>query len=528
MQAAEAATVDEGSKHAIEIFKALQRAGAANPLHQRLDDALDPSRALPLIPDSREIEQEALAEVGAFDIEKAKKLYDIPVEMQPLVAEYIRFFQTVGRKHFVKWLERSSRYLPMMRQTLKESGLPEDTVYLSMIESGFSPLAYSRARASGMWQFIEATGRRYGLASDFWLDQRRDPIKATAAAAQYLKELYAEFGDWRLAWASYNAGENRVRFAVKDRKTTDFWEMSKSRVFRKETRHYVPKLMAAALICKHLKAFGFSEAEFSPLKPLEFEEAEVPEFTDLDVIARSAGTTVEELQELNPELRRWCTPPASKGNENYRIRLPVGTKDRFAENFSKLAPRERLTFRVHHVTRGDTLSKIAARYGSASEAIMRINGIRDSRKLKLNMDLVIPVARSSGSKEALAAQARKKGFNPAPAAEEIPAEPPARKPQAPTGVVKKTVENGKVKIVYGVANGDSLWTIARKFDVTVDKIVSWNSLSSRTVSLKVGQELTLWPDESKASGSSKPPADAKANGHQGRHRSTKGASARAN
>ncbi len=512
-RAAEAAALDPGVSRAEEVFRLMWRAGPSSPLHLRMSDALGALRPLPLAPDEGEMEAAALAEVGAFDIEKAKKLYDIPVEMNPQVAEGIRFFQGWGRKHFVRWLGRSSRYLPMMRKTLRERGLPEDTIFLSMIESGFSPLAFSWAKASGLWQFIEPTGRRFGLRVDYWIDERRDPVKATAAAAGYLKELYAEFGDWRLAWAGYDSGAGTIRRATQVARGADFWELARGRVLRQETKHYVPKLMAAALISKNLKSFGFSEQEIEAQPKLAYDEAEVPEATDLEVIAKAAGISVDDLKELNPELRRWCTPPSRRESDVFRVKLPSGSAQRFAENFAQVAPHDRLTFLIHHVGKGDTLSKISASYGSAGEAIMRMNGLRDSRRLKLGSDLVVPVPRS-GNREAIAVQARRSGFRAAPVAEEVPATPPPPRSarSAAAGSQRTVMEGDKTKIFYGVAEGDSLWTIARHFDVHVDDLRTWNDFGERK-HLKIGQEIAIYPGAKASQGPKAGPALAVAEAH---------------
>ncbi len=512
LRQAEAAVVDEGGRRAAELFRALGRSGAASPLHQRLRDALTTARPLPLVPDEAEMEAAALAEIGSFDLEKARRLYDIPVEMQPLVAEFIRFFQGPGRKHFVRWLGRASHYLPMMKKALREAGLPEDTVYLSMIESGFAPVALSKAKAMGLWQFIEPTGKRFGLRVDFWEDERRDPVKSTYAAAGYLKELYTEFGDWRLAWAGYNSGAGTVRRAIAaSGGSMDFWtQIEAKRAYKKETKHYVPKLMAAALISKHLKHFGFQDSEIVPEPELAYEEAEVPEATDLDVIARAAGTTVEEVKALNPSLRRWCTPPGRRADEVYRVHLPVGTRERFVQEFPKIAPKDRMNFVVHLVARGDTLSKIAQRYGSATEAIMRVNGLRDSRHLRVKSELVVPVPRGGGvaSREALALSARKQGFKAAPVEQEVPAEPPApRKGRgAAAGSIRTVQEGGRTKTIYGVAEGDSLWSISRQFKVKIAELRAWNGFEEGPVKLRIGQEIAVFPSKDAAPTSAKAPA----------------------
>ena len=478
----EAAAIDEEAHHAIGLLRALGQTGVASPLYGSLDSALDLSRPLPLVPTPIELGAEALADVAGFDLERARRNFDIPVEMHPLVAEYIRFFQGRGRKHYLRWLGRASRYQPMIRRTLAEAGLPQDTVFLAMIESGFSPVVRSSAKATGLWQFMEPTGRRFGLQVDFWVDERRDPVKSTVAAAAYLKALYAEFGDWRLAWAGYNAGEGKVRRAIREEGSRDFWDMVEGRVLRPETKHYVPKLMAAALITKNLAAFGFSPEEIDAHPPLEYDEAEVPEATDLAVIARAAGVTEGEIKELNTQLRRWCTPPSRGKDDVYRIRLPAGTRARFAESYAKIAPTERLTYRVHRIARGDTLSQISHSYGTEIEAIMRLNRIKDARRLRLGDTLIIPVPQPSGRASRQARTASRE-----PAAPVRPAPARAANASSPPRLAKA----GSGRGVHTVAAGESLWSIARRYDVHVDELVRWNGLGSRRQTLRVGQRLKV-------------------------------------
>src|SRR5256886_4176180 len=219
-----------------------------------------------------------LPELLGISEEELRAKYDIPVELNDAVVAYIRFFQTDAREHFGHWLARSTRYIPMMRQVLEKEGLPLDLVYLSMIESGFSSYATSFAKAAGLWQFVVGTSRRYGLKTDFWVDERRNPEKATLAAARYLRDLRERFhGDWYLAWAGYNAGEGKVDRAIRRESTRDFWRMmSKGRTLRAETKHYVPKLIAAALIAKHPERFGF-KADYE--QPWAADEASIPDAT---------------------------------------------------------------------------------------------------------------------------------------------------------------------------------------------------------------------------------------------------------
>jgi membrane-bound lytic murein transglycosylase D len=492
LRALEGATLDPSARPSAEVMQSLRRLGLANPLRMRMLDALDE-------PTFREDDELApiplITDVASFDVAQIQDRYDIPVEMQPLVAQYIQFFQGPGRRWFRKWMSRAARYVPVMQPILEQYGLPKDTVYLAMIESGFSAHAYSWAHAAGPWQFISSTGKQYGLKQDFWVDERRDPVKATHAAASYLKDLKRELGHWYLAWAGYNTGSGRVRRMVERHGTNNFWVLSEERGLAKETKHYVPKLIAAALVAKHPSAFGFSEEEFEPEPVLEFDEVELTDAADLDVVARAAGVPVKAVQDLNPELKRWCTPPASAKNP-YTLRLPRGAKAAFAENYKRLAPAERLTFRIHKVKRGDTLSQIAEKYGTASEAILQMNQLKTARTLKLGLELVIPVpAGKSGGGTALAskvAQARRNGVVAHRPEEEVPAGTP--KGPVAQGPVKTEKVAGRTRVTYGVQSGDSLWVIATKFNVSVDDLKKWNNLGRRTPTLQVGSLLHVWPD----------------------------------
>ncbi len=509
MRALEDATIDPARPVPAGLQSVL-RLGAFSPLRARIDDGGDGWAADTV--DGPELS--LVTDVAALDISLVTGSYDIPVEMQPLVAQYIRFFQGPGRKWFRVWMSRSSRYIPMMAPVLEASGMPRDTVYLAMIESGFSPEAYSWARAAGPWQFISSTAKRFGLRQDFWVDERRDPLKATRAASRYLRELHDALGSWYLAWAGYNAGGEKVRRLVQRRGTDDFWELSEGRGLAKETKHYVPKLIACALVAKHPKAFGFSDDEFSWQQPLVFDEVPVVEPTDLEVLARAAGVAVEDVRALNPELRRWCTPPSTK-EQPYLLRVPLGTSVTFLANISKVSPRERLTFRIHRVARGDTLSRIAASYHSAAEAIALFNHLKNARALRINTELAIPVpALRAGvakdgaqapsatgaepANEALArqvARAKARGVTVPSPEEEVPAGTQTRKSLA-SGVVRTETVDGKTHVTYGVQSGDSLWTIAAHFGVSVEDLKRWNhfgSLGRRSRGLQIGTLVEVWP-----------------------------------
>ena len=418
-----------------------------------------------------------LPELLGISEEELRAKYDIPVELNDAVVAYIRFFQTDAREHFSKWLGRSTRYIPMMREVLERERIPLDTVYLAMIESGFSAYAYSFAKAAGPWQFVLGTSRRYGLLTDFWVDERRDPYKATVAASRYLKDLRERFrGNWYLAWAGYNAGEGKISRAIRKEKTTDFWRMmGKGRTLRAETKHYVPKLIAAALIAKHPERFGF-RVDYD--EPREFEEVRVPDATDLHVLANAAGVTFEEFRDLNPELRRFCTPPGG-----WTVKLPKGRRETFLAEYTKLDAKDRLSFTEHRVEKGEPLSKIARAYGVRESAILRTNGLKSYRQIKPGRILVIPMAGASrgllaGTQLEDRRALRRAHGRVTGAAGDAAEKAPASQRRSGT--------------LYTVRPGDTLWRIAAKFSTTVDKLCKLNGLTPRQArALQVGQTLAI-------------------------------------
>lgn len=503
---------------------------AWNPLARDLQAAIGTSSvgaplAEPLATFSGEV---ALAELSGISAAELKAKYDIPVELNEAVVAYIRFFQTDARPHFERWLARSGRWLPSMRAILEAEGMPLDLVYLSMIESGFNAYAYSPAKASGLWQFVVGTSRRYGLVTDFWIDERRDPLKATQAAARYLADLRERFhGDWYLAWAGYNAGEGKIEKAIRKEATVDFWRMSsKGRTLRAETKHYVPKLIAAALIAKHPERFGF-KVELEPA--FAADEVFVPEATDLRALAKAAGASVETLRELNPSLRRFCTPPGG-----YRLRLPVGEADAFTVALESMDPEERLSFAQHKLERGESLAKLARAYGVTEAALLKTNGLKSHKQVKNGMVLVVPLKGSRGlvageklegkktsfgtygrtvtaTPSANYAQVRKARERALAAGQADPAEAAARREEQARVAAAKAAAERRARLagahgtqgghaasavakagVYVVQPGDSLWTIASKLGVSVDALAKINGLNKRKArALQVGQTLAV-------------------------------------
>ena len=314
--------------------------------------------------------------------------FDIPIVINGKVEQYIHYFQTTIRHKFITWLSRSEKYIPFMKNVLKEHGLPEDLVYMSLIESGFNPYAYSRAKAVGLWQFMSMTGKRYGLRVNWWVDERRDPEKSTIAAARYLKDLYEMFACWYLAAAGYNAGEYKIINAIKRYRTEDFWKLTNYRYLKRETKDYVPLMIAAALVAKDPEKYGFTDVEYQ--EPLRYEKVKVPPLTDLSPIAKACETSIEEIKDLNPELRRGVTPP---DETEYEIKIPYGKKDLFLENFEAMQPLEKFQFKTHSVKKGETLKGIAKHYRVDLEPLLEINQLKKTSPVSKGMILFIPISK---------------------------------------------------------------------------------------------------------------------------------------
>jgi membrane-bound lytic murein transglycosylase D len=301
------------------------------------------------------------------------------------VQKHISVFSEKIKERFSLYLVRSGKYLEMMREILKEKDVPEEIVFLPLIESGFNPLAYSRARAVGYWQFIASTARKYGLEINWWKDERRDPVKSTRAAANYLKDLYEMFGSWNLAMAAYNAGEGKISRALNRSRSYDYWDLLKTNQIKRETKEYVPKFIAASLIANRPEDFGFDDLEMHP--PLNYDTVTVKTPVDIQVIAECAETTEEVIRELNPELRRWCTPPDVF---EYTLRIPEGKEEIFLENLSQKPEEERLSVDIYTVRKGDSFSRISKRTGIPMQVIFDLNDIEKIIPLKAGAKIFLP------------------------------------------------------------------------------------------------------------------------------------------
>jgi peptidoglycan lytic transglycosylase D len=378
---------------------------------------------------------------------------DIPLVMNDRVQDWLDYFQGKGRPYYEKYLARSARYIPMIRRVLREHGLPQDLVYLAMIESGFNPHAYSRARATGTWQFIYQTGVRYGLRVDQWVDERRDPEKSTVAAAQYLKELYDRYNDWYLAAASYNAGEGKIDRAIQKYATEDFWELSEGRYLRNETKDYVPKLIAAALIAKDPEKYGFRDVVYE--KPVAFEEVTVDAPVDLRVAAKCAGTDYDDLKTLNPELLHWVTPP--EGGK-YSLKIPAGAKSKFEGNLAALSPAKRMGDETDSVDETTSVRKLAREHDLPPELLAAANGLGVEDTIKRGTEIVLPMDPPEG--EAFYEQ------------------------------IYEGRHRGGRMVAYRVRRGDTAQTISRKLGVSVAALRDYNPQVNWS-HVRPGQKLKL-------------------------------------
>lgn len=396
----------------------------------------------------------------------AAPAYDIEIESfadHARVQYYVEYFTGRGRERFNIWLGRMGRYEGMVRETFRSYGLPEDMVYLALIESGFSNTAVSRARAVGMWQFMSYSARPYGLRVDNWVDERRDPYRATDAAARHLVDLNQRFGSWYLAAAAYNGGAGRVSRGIRRLGTAEtasdetFFALYDQRYIRRETRDYVPKLIAAAIIAKEPSRFGFDEIPY--LQPLTFDEITVTAATGLDVIAGLADTASSVIVELNPAYYRGATPPG----ESATVRVPRGKGILVARRFAELAPEDRLNFLEHRVRSGETLGGIGQRYGVSVRLLRAANSNVHPRRLRIGSVLTIPVSPAARSGQV------------------VPVVAPER---------TRSRSTRRAGAPHRVVRGESLWIIARRYQLTIDLLRELNDLVPGEV-LRVGQVLRL-------------------------------------
>jgi membrane-bound lytic murein transglycosylase D len=320
--------------------------------------------------------------------------YHTPINQQ--VQYFLDRFTRERRQVVDKWFGRAGRYLEMIRDTLRDRGLPEDLAFVAMIESGFNPVAVSRAGAKGLWQFMAGTARRYGLRVDQWVDERFDPEKSTLAAASYLRDLYAQFGSWSLAQAAYNAGERTVERAIRVVGSTDFWALARSSSLRQETKEFVPQIHAATVIGQDPSRYGFDVSAHSP-SDVEF--VSVPPGTSLTTAAAAAGISTDTIRVLNPVLVKGVTPPGAP----YRLRVPAGTSGAIQTALAtgKAIPDRRpaVKSQVHVVRSGDTVKTIAKRHGVSVADVLRWNGLSVNHTLRPGERLIVSDVRLSAARQ---------------------------------------------------------------------------------------------------------------------------------
>lgn len=387
----------------------------------------------------------------------------IPLVLNDRVQFWIDLFTGRERDRFALYLTRQGRYERMINDKLDQREMPRDLLYLALIESGFSPIARSRARAVGMWQFMAATARIEGLTVSELLDERRSVERSTDAALNHLTKLHDRYGSWYLAAAAYNSGSGRVDRALRIRATgatgddSLFWQIHPS--LPRETRDYVPKLVAAAIIAKNREAFGFDDV--IPEEPAELDRVLIPDATDFDVIAEAAGVSTDVITQLNPHLPRGVTPPGKP----VEINLPAGTADAFQTAYAQIPPDERVRFKIHIVRKGETLGGIAARYGASVRVIQEASGIRNAGRISIGQEVRIP---SAGA---------------VPRSTRTVADRPAA--SAPTAT-----SSGTTTETYRVRAGDSIWIIARRTGVSWKDLMRWNKLTERSI-IRPGDRLII-------------------------------------
>jgi membrane-bound lytic murein transglycosylase D len=354
------------------------------------------------------------------------------------VAGYISYFSTRGRGTLERALARSGRYDDMIRRILKEEGVPQDLIYLAQAESGFHPLALSRAGARGMWQFMASRASGYGLERDWWVDDRQDPEKSTRAAAHHLKDLYSEFGDWYLAMAAYNSGPGTVQNAVKRTGYADYWQLYKRNVLPKETRNYVPIILAVTIMAKNPEQYGLDKVVTE--KPVPYDSVKIDYPVDLRLVAECVDTSASTMQDLNPSLLRLTTPK----DREFELHLPVGTKDRYLTAITAIPPDMRVWWRYHKVAPGDTLSSVARSFHTSPRAIVQANNLDGDENLRAESELIIPVAPGKHPSDELASYSRR-------------------------------------ATTYKVRKGDTVETVADNFGVPPAMVRRWNHLKGDSV-----------------------------------------------
>jgi membrane-bound lytic murein transglycosylase D len=400
--------------------------------------------------------------------------HDIDIPMNAKVLSYVQMFTGRLKGYLEEGLSRGARFLPMIQNVFRAEGLPLDLAYVPLVESAFKTNALSRAKAKGMWQFMRPTALENGLKHDWYIDERAEPEKATRAAAKYLKTLHRMFGgDWHLALASYNGGPGRVQRAIRRSGRNDFWRLTTStRYLPRETREYVPLILAAIIVARNPAQYGMS---VSPAPPPAVETVTLPQAVDLRRVAEWIGTPVDTIQELNPELRRWTTPVRAK---DYDLRVPAGAADIVRARVTETSPADLAPLRWHTVKKGETIATIARKLRVSRADLAEANYLSVRSRVKTGQQLIIPRA----PELLLAARTDR----PAPPVESRKADAVV----ASANTTPRAEKTDQTKFYHRVKRGDTLFSIARLYKTTVASLKNWNGI--RGSSIQPGQRLTIF------------------------------------
>ena len=425
---------------------------------------------------------------AAPDLEEAIKSdlehteHDIPIPLNKKVLRYVDMFQDRLRDFLTEGLQRGSKYLPMIQNVFRAEGLPLDLAYVPLVESAFKPNALSRAKARGLWQFMRGTARENGLKQDWYIDERSDPEKATLAAAQYLKTLAETFGgDWHLALASYNGGPGRVQRAMKGKQRSDFWSVANAGRLPRETREYVPMILAAIIIAKNPIQYGFDVA-LEP--PAAYEKVSLPSAVDLRRIAEWTGASIDEIQTLNPELRRWTTPLRYPG---YEVKVPAGMAESLKQHLAETSETDLVALNWHTVKKGESLLLIARKLNVRAADLAEANYLTTRSRVTPGQKLIVPreptrLLAARTERPELSAQAPEADARDAVPASNLVSIAPTSEPSETT------------RLVYRVKKGDTLSSIAQLFNTTVSALKSWNAKVQGT-RISVGDRLVIFATE---------------------------------